>query len=369
MFKTVLQNDQKWLIYKNWEIISIVWKWTYFFTDMEIYNIYTDFWCIENEKIEILYNTDKDLVLENFSVFELSDYEFWILYKWWRVVDFLNPGKTYFFFKWKFEIEVEKINFKNSPQIPSESINEFNILIEKYGKIHYIQNNIISANQKWLLIINGKINSIIEPWRYMFFTRNDIVQVLTFESIKNKLEISWQELLTKDKYNLRINVTIFYSITDVIQYYQNYWQWVDFIYSEWQFAIREIISKYTLDDILEKKDIIWIELKQYISNKILESCVIIENIWVKDIILPWEMREIMNQVIQAEKTLQVNAIKRRDEVANVRNLLNTAKLYEENPMLLRLKEIDTLEKVVEKIKNLHVNNGFDWLLDLVKIRK
>jgi hypothetical protein len=71
------------------------------------------------------------------------------------------------------------------------------------------------------------------------------------------------------------------------------------------------------------------------------------------------MREIMNQVIQAEKTLQVNAIKRRDEVANVRNLLNTAKLYEENPMLLRLKEIDTLEKVVEKIKNLHVNNGFD----------
>jgi hypothetical protein len=43
---------------------------------------------------------------------------------------------------------VEKINFKNSPQIPSESINEFNILIEKYGKIHYIQNNIISANQK-----------------------------------------------------------------------------------------------------------------------------------------------------------------------------------------------------------------------------
>jgi hypothetical protein len=68
------------------------------------------------------------------------------------------------------------------------------------------------------------------------------------------------------------------------------------------------------------------------------------------------MREIMNQLIQAEKNSQVNAVKRRDEVANVRNLLNTAKLYEENPMLLRLKEIDTLEKVVEKVKNLNITN-------------
>jgi hypothetical protein len=68
------------------------------------------------------------------------------------------------------------------------------------------------------------------------------------------------------------------------------------------------------------------------------------------------MKELMNQVIQAEKTSQVNAIKRRDEVTNVRNLLNTAKLYEENPMLLRLKEMDTLEKVVEKVKNLNITN-------------
>jgi hypothetical protein len=68
------------------------------------------------------------------------------------------------------------------------------------------------------------------------------------------------------------------------------------------------------------------------------------------------MREIMNQLIQAEKNSQVNAVKRRDEVANVRNLLNTAKLYEENPILLRLKEMDTLEKVVEKVKNLNITN-------------
>lgn len=368
MFKLIEKNE-KWLVIKRWEIVNIVWEWTYFLKNMEVYNIYKNSWLFRDQRLELLYKSNKELVEKHFYVFELSDYEIWIISKLWRVVQLLEWGDIYFYFKWKFEIQIEKIEFSSSPIIPNEYTKKFTLLKEIYGKLHYIQENTINNNEKWLLIINWKINWILDPGKYLFINKFDKIEIIFFPTNKNKLEVSGQELLTKDKYNLRVNSSVYFYITDIIKYYENYSQWFDFIYSEAQFALREIIAKYTLDEILEKKELISLELQEYISKKILKECVKIENVWIKDIILPWEMREIMNQVIQAEKTSQVNAIKRRDEVASVRNMLNTAKLYEENPILLRLKEIETLEKVVEKIKNLNVNNGFDGLLDLVKIRK
>jgi regulator of protease activity HflC (stomatin/prohibitin superfamily) len=46
--------------------------------------------------------------------------------------------------------------------------------------------------------------------------------VETFSNKKVKLEVSGQELLTKDKYSLRINTSVYYGIDDITKYYENY---------------------------------------------------------------------------------------------------------------------------------------------------
>ena len=86
---------------------------------------------------------------------------------------------------------------------------------------------------------------------------------------------------------------------------------------------------------------------------------------LKDIVLPGDMREILNQVVSAEKQAQANLIRRREETAATRSLLNTAKLMEDNPLLVRLKELETLEKVSEKVEKITVLGGFDGLLNQV----
>ena len=86
---------------------------------------------------------------------------------------------------------------------------------------------------------------------------------------------------------------------------------------------------------------------------------------IRDIILPGDMKEIMNQVLIAEKKAQANIIMRREEIASTRSLLNTAKLMEENAMLWKLKEMEYVEKIADKISNISVNsNGV--LLDQLK---
>jgi regulator of protease activity HflC (stomatin/prohibitin superfamily) len=90
---------------------------------------------------------------------------------------------------------------------------------------------------------------------------------------------------------------------------------------------------------------------------------------VKDIVLPGEMKTILAQVVEAQKAAEANVIRRREETAATRSLLNTAKVMEDNPTALRLKELETLERVAERIDKISVFGGLDQVLNgLVKLR-
>jgi len=95
----------------------------------------------------------------------------------------------------------------------------------------------------------------------------------------------------------------------------------------------------------------------------------VDGVGVKDLILPGDMKDILNQVVEAEKVAQSNVIRRREETAATRSLLNTAKLMEDTPILLRLKELETLEKLTDKVGDLTVFGGLDGMLqEMVRIQ-
>ena len=75
----------------------------------------------------------------------------------------------------------------------------------------------------------------------------------------------------------------------------------------------------------------------------------------------------MNQVLIAEKKAQANIIMRREETASTRSLLNTAKLMEENEMLFRLKEMEYVEKIADKINTLSVSGNGDLASQLKQL--
>ena len=84
---------------------------------------------------------------------------------------------------------------------------------------------------------------------------------------------------------------------------------------------------------------------------------------------PGDMKNILAQLVEAEKSAQANVIRRREETAATRSLLNTAKVMENNPVALRLKELETLERVAERIDNISVFGGLDQVLHgLVNIK-
>ena len=137
------------------------------------------------------------------------------------------------------------------------------------------------------------------------------------------------------------------------------------LYVTFQLAIREYVGGLLFDEILEKKD----QLLPFILEKVSAAAttlgVAVSGFGIRDIVLPGDVKEIMNQVLIAEKKAQANIILRREETASTRSLLNTAKLIEDNPMLYKLKEMEYVEKIAEKINSISVS-GNGVLIDQLR---
>ena len=71
----------------------------------------------------------------------------------------------------------------------------------------------------------------------------------------------------------------------------------------------------------------------------------IDSAGIRDVILPGDMKELMNRVMEARKAAEANLIARREETAAIRSQANSAKLLGENPVLMRMRELEVLEKI------------------------
>src|SRR5258708_30607850 len=176
------------------------------------------------------------------------------------------------------------------------------------------------------------------------------------------MEVGGQEMLTRERVSLRVNLTALWQVVDAVQARGRLVDLVDYVYKELEFALREAVGSRTLDELLGDKGAFDREISAIVARKLEGNGVVVRSVGVKDVILPGEMKVILNQVVEAEKIAQANLIPRREETAATRSLLNTARLMDDNPTLLRLKELETMEEGTEKIDKLTVFGGPEGML-------
>lgn len=108
------------------------------------------------------------------------------------------------------------------------------------------------------------------------------------------------------------------------------------LYRLLQLAVRRTLGTRTLDELLVEK----VDIEPASAESIRKEMAAVG-------VEVGEIREILNQTVAAEKRAQANLI-RRQETAATRSILNTARLMEESPILIRLKELETLEKLLTR---------------------
>ena len=325
----------------------------------------------EHPRVDFLVKEARQTLEKHFDIVELTESEAGLVYKNGKLTGVLAPGKRQLYWKGPIEVKVEKVDISMDFEVPAHVAK---LLARAKAPLAAQATEAVTCvevpdTSGALLIVDGQFRKVLEAGLHVFWKFQRSVKIETVDRRVQALEVSGQDILTRDKVSLRVNLTALWQMEDLVQARAGLQNSVEFIYKELQFALREAIGGRTLDELLGAKGELDREIHAAARDKIEKHGIRLASVGVKDVILPGDMKEILNRVVEAEKVAQANLIKRREETAATRSLLNTARLMDENPTLMRLKELETLEKVTEKVDKLTVFGGLEGVLkDVVRIQ-
>jgi len=233
--------------------------------------------------------------------------------------------------------------------------------------VPYVLQCAIESYEKGVLFIDNKFTEVLDAGKYFYWKAVKEVLVIKVDMRQSQLEVSGQEILTKDKAGLRMNFFAGYQVCDVMKAATENKDFRQQLYINVQLALREFVGSLNLDELLNSKEALSNYVRESLEEKSKKLGVEILGCGLKDVILPGEMKDIMNQVLVAQKKAQANVIARREETASTRSMLNTAKLMEENEMLIRLKEMEYVEKIAEKVGEITISGNGQALNQLKEI--
>ena len=338
-------------------------------TEVQVYDLTVPEF--EHPRVDFLLEEARETVSQYFVVVQIGNSEVGVVYKSGKVSDVLAPGTRQLYWRGAIEVRVDRQDISRDFELSKALAKAF---VRAKQPLATMVADAVSMTEVpdtaiGLLIVDGELARVLEPGLHAFWKYQRALKVELIDRRVQAMEVAGQEILTRDKVSLRVNLTALWQVMDAVKARSTLTNFVDFAYKELQFALREAVGVRTLDELLGNKGALDREIGDAVRAKVEEHGLAVRSVGVKDVILPGEMKTILNQVVEAEKVAQANLIRRREETAATRSLLNTARLMDENPTLLRMKELETLEKVTEKIDKLTVFGGLDGVLkDMVRIQ-
>ncbi|MCG6919988.1 MAG: slipin family protein [Acidobacteria bacterium] len=208
----------------------------------------------------------------------------------------------------------------------------------------------VEAGQVGLLFRNGRHEATLAAGVYGLWKGVARAKVVTVERREQVLDVAGQEIMTADKVTLRLNAVLTFKVADPLVAVTSVEDYRQALYREAQLVLRAGIGARELDALLGEKDAVARELDEALRARVAAIGLEVVSLGIRDVILPGEMKELMNKVTEARKAAEASLITRREETAAMRSQANTAKILETNPTLMRLRELEVLEKVAGKAR-------------------
>jgi len=283
---------------------------------------------------------DKNLS-EHLVRVDLKDNERAFVWRDGRLEWMLEPG-LHAFWKEPHQIKVETFSIGEEPfEHP-----RFKTILNHAGVSQTFETVRVDAGQKALIFLDGVLQAVRGPGFYAYWRGVAKLAWQVVDTREATLDVTGQEIMSADKVTLRLNLLVNYQVTDVERSALEVNDYVQALYREAQLALRAAVGTRTLDRLLSDKESVGQEVRQAIATRAEGFGVQVHTVGVRDIILPGEMKTLLNQVTEAQKAAEANLIRRREETAAARSQANTAKLLSENPTLVRMKELEAIQEIL-----------------------
>lgn len=288
-------------------------------------------------------------------VADLKDHERALLWIDGRFAHILGTG-LWAFWTTEHEVRIEIVDARAMQLVHAD----LPVIVRSPGAAALLEVVHVLPGHAAVWFMDGAYQATLGPGTFAFWKGVGTLKVSDVDLKELVLDISGQEIMTADKVTLRLNALVAYRITDPLRSVTAVDGAAQALYRSAQLALREAVGTKDLDTLLVAKDALARELADAIQPRAAELGITVVTAGIRDVILPGDMKDLMNKVTEAKKAAEASLITRREETAAMRMQANTAKILESSPTLMKLKELEVLEKVAGKA-NLTVLLGDEGL--------
>ena len=202
----------------------------------------------------------------------------------------------------------------------------------------------INEYERGIKFTLGKFSKIMNPgWRLVF----PIFQSYRKVDIRTKaVDVPEQDAITKDNVSVRINAVIYYKVfnaSKAVLEVENFYFAVGQLA---QTTMRNAVGSVSLDELLSERDKISTEICKIIDEATDPWGIKVENVELKDVSLPEEMKRVIARVAEAEREKQAVITKAEGEVEASENLAKAASLMSKTPGAMHLRTLSTLNTII-----------------------
>ncbi|HEY7089737.1 MAG TPA: slipin family protein [Tepidisphaeraceae bacterium] len=284
----------------------------------------------------------KPQLLAQLQVVNLDSMQRALVWKDGRLLAILGPG-LHAFWKTSAKLEIETFDITSSIRLDHRRLQA---ILQSPEASKFLQGVVVTDHEDVLLYRDGVLVETLGQGMHVFWKGNGHVTWKAVDRREQTIDVAGQEIITSDKVTLRVNLFVMFQVADAVRAVQSTPDHTQALYREAQLVLRAAVGTKTLDALLGDKESVGAEVRDALTKRAAELGISVKSVGLRDIILPGNMKTLLNQVIAATKEAEANLIRRREETAAARSQANTAKLLAENPLLVRLKELEMLKEVL-----------------------
>jgi regulator of protease activity HflC (stomatin/prohibitin superfamily) len=272
---------------------------------------------------------------------------------------------------------------------------------------------IIKSTHRGLRYEDGRLTGVLEAGRYglpetsIWRKRPPVTEIVLVDMRERELTLKGQEILTADKVAVRVSIITLFQVVDPVAALEKVASYEDRLYSDVQLAARRSLASMTLEAILTNRNQLSEDILSDVTDAAAGYGVAILRADVKDLVFPGNLQEIMNRVLTAERLSEAHLVDARTkaerEAIEARSRAETERIvaqtrreaermaaeseaeahriraeaeadalrmhadaaaaYSEHPVLLRVRELETLARLATNA-SARIYVGFDKHADL-----
>jgi regulator of protease activity HflC (stomatin/prohibitin superfamily) len=359
--RSMIQSYEMGLLFRAGEFRGLLDPGTHWFFDpfdrvkVEVVSRRTPF--LAHEKLDLIVKSGE--LKGHAQVFDLEDDQRALVWIERRFARIFPPG-LYAYWTDQRAVRVEVVDVRR-PRFEHEDLP---VIVRSPSAREQLETGAVGRGCVGVLFLDGRYAETLEPGPWAFWKGSADVRVVEVDLREVTIDVAGQEIMSADKVTLRLNAVATYRVTDPRRAVCTTDDYKQALYREAQLVLRAVVGSRELDALLVDKEAVANEAAALLVPRAETLGLQVVALGIRDLILPGEMKDLMNKVTEAKKAAEANLITRREETAALRSQANTAKILVENPTLMRLRELEVLEKVVASGK-LSVILGEKGLADRV----